>query len=125
MSLGRHGIMGKRTRNVVLGALAGLGLALAGPAGADPVRGGGLMVATDVAARTVTLQAGTVLRVDDGTRIVDRDDRLLSFADLSAAREFAGGLEVRGENQIRFEGQSRSGGVVDADLIVVMNGAMQ
>jgi hypothetical protein len=96
---------------------------LAAAAGAE--EGQGVMVEKDLAASTVTLMNGTVLRVSDRTRITRRvegkgDLETIGFADLSHARAFGGGLEVNGEHQVRWSGDRRSGDVVAADRIEVL-----
>ena len=110
-------------------ALAATGLlALAGPAAAE--EGMGVMVEKDVAAQTVTLMNGLVLRVTDATRITRRvpgtkSSEEISFAQLTHAQPFGGGLEVRGEHQIEWSGSRRDASVVVADRIEVMGAIVE
>jgi len=108
-------------------AAAGL-LALAGAAGAED--GMGVMVDKDIMAKTVTLMDGTVLRVSDSTQITrrqpaTRDRETISFAQLTHATEFGGGLEVRGEHQIEWSGRRRAGDAVAADRIEVLGALVE
>jgi hypothetical protein len=114
-------------RWVIAVAAAGL-LGLAGAAGAED--GQGVMVDKDSASSTVTLMDGTVLRVSDSTRITKRrpetrDVVTISFAQLTHATPFGGGLEVRGEHQVEWSGSRRAGDVVHADRIEVLGALIE
>jgi len=114
-------------RWAIAAAAVGL-LALAGAAGAE--EGMGVMVDKDVAAKTVTLMDGTVLRVSDSTRITRRQlatrtRETISFMQLTHATAFAGGLEVRGEHQIEWSGRRGAGDRVAADRIEVLGALVE
>lgn len=108
--------MSKHKRTILLGLVAAASLALAGAAGA--AEGWGILVGNDGASR-LTLKEGVVLVVGEQTRIEDRDGKPLALSDLRPAREFAGGLEVRGEHQLRWSGQRSGQDTVDASRVIV------
>jgi cytoskeletal protein CcmA (bactofilin family) len=117
--------MQKGLRGTLFIGLAALALAAGAPAAGESIDGHGVMVEKDVASRTVTLESGAVLRIGDKTRITDREGATLGMSDLVVARPFAGGLEVNGDNQIRFSGEAKRKGIVEAERIEVQGQLIQ
>ena len=118
--------MRKSVGRLVIALVAGGMLGLAGGASAES--GLGLMVDKDVAARTVTLKDGLLLRVSDETEIlrrVGRSRQAMGFSDLSHAVQVGAGLEVRGEHQIEWQGRRHSSGVIAADRIEVLGALVE
>jgi hypothetical protein len=101
-------------------ALAGLlWLALAAAAGAEPVSGAGLVTAKDLVGRTITLDTGMVLLVNDETKLLDPSGGRMELEQLAVAPAFGGGFVVTGEAHVRFKGRHQGDRVVARSVEVL------
>jgi hypothetical protein len=90
---------------LALVAALALGVGAATPAQAAPESGVSLVIATDAAAGTVTLEGGRVFRVTPSTRILGPHGRLLQLSQLPVAQKTGPLSLISPEATVRYEAE--------------------
>jgi hypothetical protein len=106
-------------RNGWFAAVVALALLAWSPAAGQSVRDTGLVVAKDLAARTVTLDSGRVLHVPEAAVIRGADGQRETLEGLAVAASVGGGFVARGDAMVRYGAEGLRGQWVAHEIDVL------